>query len=336
MIYSVGDRIVFAPSIGNRPVSGPQQYLEFPISTISANEYEDVVDQFLDNVAQSCAGSTDAKALAAILAQLRVERLDAELAGWRRLEACLGYDPDDAPENVVDALIDLENVVGQEGVEEAALARPGDGAATALESAIEASRASNLIVSFDLASRIEKSPDLPPYASPWRFAEEAAMQLRRIIGVPRGPLKQDKFADILGARWQDLKAATATARHLPYGARLAEDSGEDRLAIQTITAHDRRFELARLFGDAVWRSSSSFGVTSRSRTDRQKFQRAFAQSLLVPFEDMREIISLNAPSLEQIADAARRYHVHENVVRNLLVYKGFLPFENLDQRLEAA
>lgn len=335
MIYSVGDRIVFAPSIGNRPIAGPQQYLDAPISTIGAPEYEIETDRFLETVVQECAGSVDAKALATIVGQIRTERSNAELAGWRRLEACLGYDPDQAPEEVVEALVDLEEIVGEEGVEEAALARPGSEAATTLHLAIEASRESALTVSFELASKIEKSPDLPPFASPWQFAEQAAAQLRSIIGVPHGPLKKDDFASIFHARWIDLKNATATARKLPYGARLAEKGDDERLAIQTVKAHDRRFELARLFGDAVWSSNSDFGVTSRSRTDRQKFQRAFAQSLLVPFADIRQEIDLNAPQPEQIEFAARHYHVHETVVRNLLVYKGVLPFDNLEERLEA-
>jgi len=336
MIYSVGDRIVFAPSIGHRPIGGPQQYLDFPISAVTAGEYETETDRFLAVVVDECSNSIDGKAVKAILSQIRTERSDAELAGWRRLEACLGFDPDQAPEAVVDALVDLEDIVGEDGVEEAALARPGQDAPAALESAIAATRESSLTVDLTLASRIERRPDLPPNASPWRFAEEAAAQLRRLIGVPHGPLKRNDYADMFLARWQDLKSATATARHLPYGSRLSENGGKDRLAMQTWTAHDRRFELARVLGDAVWRTNSCFGVVSRSRTDRQKFQRAFAQSLLCPFDDLRNIVDMNAPSADNISEAARLYHVHVNVVRNLLVYKGVLPFETLEERLDAA
>lgn len=335
MIYSVGERIVFAPSIGNRVVAGPQQYLDFPVSTVSAADYESEIDGFLQFVVEACAVSVDGRALAEILAQIRTERNDAELAGWRRLEACLGFDPDQAPDTVVEALIDLEGTVGEDGVEEAALARPGDDAPAVLQSVIAASEASPIEVDLAIATRIEKNPELPPNASPWRFAEEAAAELRRIIGVPQGKLVRSDFADLFKARWTDLKEATATARRLPYGARLAEDSGRDRLAMQTLTPHDRRFELARHLGDAIWSKQSSFGPVSRSRTDRQKFQRAFAQSLLCPFADVRERIDLAAPSIEQITDAARYFHVHSNVVRNLLVYKGILPFENLEQRIDA-
>ena len=99
---------------------------------------------------------------------------------------------------------------------------------------------------------------------------------------------------------------------------------------------DRRFELARVLGDAVWTSLAHFGVISRGKTDRQKFQRAFAQSLLCPFEDLRHYVNLSGPTEDQIEAAARRYHVHRSVVGTLLVNKVFLARETLGEQLEAA
>ncbi len=215
MIYSSSDRIVFAPSFGKGVVSGPQQYFEAKVATVLASEYETELDSFLDTVADYCARSMDGKALRTILKQVRTERTDPELAGWRRLEACLGYDPDQSPEQVVNALIDLEEVVGADGVEEAARAQPGDSSAHVLSVAIEATRASTVEVDLDVAAKVVRDPDLPPTASPWRFAASAAVDLRRVLGVPHGVLRHDDFADLLGARWADLREATATARGAP-------------------------------------------------------------------------------------------------------------------------
>ncbi len=99
---------------------------------------------------------------------------------------------------------------------------------------------------------------------------------------------------------------------------------------------DRRFELARIAGDIAWAGQSDFGVVSRSRTERQKFQRAFAQSLLCPFSEVQRFIDLADPSDGQIADSARRFGVSPHVVRTLLVDKGALPRDTLQDRLEAA
>jgi Zn-dependent peptidase ImmA (M78 family) len=274
-------------------------------------------------------------ALKTLLEQITAERQDPELAAWRRLEACLGFDPDAAPDEVVDALIKLDDVAGEDGVEEAAHAQPGASSAQSLSLAIEATRESEVEVDLSLAYSLKRDWNLPSYASPWQMAEAAATELRSIIGVPRGLLKHEVFEDVFKAQWDDLKSATATARKLPYGARI-DCKKKSRVALQTQKPYDRRFELARQFGDAVWQEGAGFGIISRSKTDRQKFQRAFAHSLLCPFDDLQRVLDVNDPTPEAMQAAARRFGVHPSVVRTQLVYKGYLPFENTNEEAEAA
>lgn len=334
MIFSVGDRIAFAPSVGKNVVDGPQSYFEFKIGMVAADEYEQELDRLFEAVLAHCANTVDGKALNALLRQITTERADPELAAWRRLEACLGFDPDTAPDEVIDALVKLEEVAGEDGVEEAAQAKPGADAAQCLSLAIEATRESAVEVDLSLADCLKREWNLPSYASPWEMAEAAATELRSVIGVPRGLLTHKVFEDIFKVRWADLKSATATARKLPYGARIGGEE-KSRVALQTLKPYDRRFELARQFGDAVWRKDTDFGIVSRSKNDRQKFQRAFANSLLCPFSDLQQVIDVNDPTPEAMQRAARRFGVHESVVRNQLVYKGYLPFENTTEEVEA-
>ena len=335
MIFSVGDRISFAPSVGKKVIDGPQSYFQFKIGMVAADEYERELDSFFEAVLKHCAMTVDGKALNILLKQIATERNDPELAGWRRLEACLGFDPDAAPDEVVDALVKLEDVAGEDGVEEAAHAQPGENAAQSLSVVIEATRDSKVEVDLSLADSLKREWNLPSYATPWEMAEAAAAELRSIIGVTRGLLNHTVFGDIFKARWDDLKSFTATARKLPYGARIGEER-KSRVALQTSKPYDRRFELARQFGDAVWQKDIDFGIVSRSKSDRQKFQRAFAHSLLCPFEDIQRVIDVNDPTPETMQIAARRFGVHPSVVRNQLVYKGYLPFENTNEEAEAA
>ncbi|MER8823070.1 hypothetical protein NKH70_25315 [Mesorhizobium sp. M0991] len=335
MIFSVGDRIAFAPSVGKNVVNGPQSYFEFKVGMVAADEYEAELDRLFEAVLGHCAKTVDGKALETSLGQIANERRDPELAAWRRLEACLGFDPDAAPEEVIDALIKMEDVAGEDGVEEAAHAQPGASSAQSLSLAIEATRDSEVEVDLSLADSLEREWSLPGYASPWQMAEAAAAELRAIIGVPRGLLRHEVFEDVFKARWDDLKSATATARKLPYGARIG-DRKKSRVALQTQKPHDRRFELARQFGDAVWQTEADFGIISRSKTDRQKFQRAFAHSLLCPFDDLQLVLDVNDATPEAMQAAARRFGVHQSVIRNQLVYKGYLPFENTNEETEAA
>lgn len=335
MIFSVGDRIAFAPSVGKNVVNGPQSYFEFKIGMVAADEYELELDGFFKAVLEHCTKIVDSQALSTLLKQVTTEREDPELAAWRRLEACLGFDPDEAPDEVINALVKLEDVVGEEGVEEAAHAQPGASAAQSLSLAIEALRESNIEVDLSLADSLTRDWNLPNHASPWKMAEAAATELRSIIGVSKGLLPHGVFADIFKTRWDDLKSATATARKLPYGARIG-DERKYRLALQTSKPYDRRFELARQFGDAVWQKDTDFGIVSRSKNDRQKFQRAFAHNLLCPFEHLQRVIDVNDPTSEAMQTAARMFGVHPSVVRNQLVYKGYLPFENTNEEAEAA
>jgi hypothetical protein len=335
MIFSVGDRIAFAPSVGKNISDGPQAYFDFKIGMVAASDYESELDGFFAAVLGQCAKSVDGKALDVVLKQIRTERQDPELAAWRRLEACLGFDPDAAPDEVIEALIDLEGVAGEDGVEEAAHAQPGEAAPRALREAIDATQQSHVEIDLSLAEELSHDWQLPSYASPWRMAEAAAAELRSIIGVPRGHIDNRVFEDIFKSRWATLKDATATARSLCYGARISSDS-KSRVALQTSQPVDRRFELTRQFADAVWQRNSEFGIVSRSKSDRQKFQRAFGHSLLCPFDDLQHILDVNNPTPESMVSAAKRFGVNKSVVRNQLVYKGYLPFENSNEEAEAA
>src|SRR5262249_10167181 len=104
------------------------------------------------------------------------------------------------------------------------------------------------------------------------IAEDAAARLRREVGWPNGPLLNKALSGILAISWQNVSSAPATARNLPYGARLRGNGTIDHIALQTLKAHDRRFELGRILGDAVWSKDAKFGIISRGKTDRQKFQ----------------------------------------------------------------
>lgn len=336
MIYSSSDRIVFEPSFRRNKIAGPQQYMETGVAMVLAAEYEAELDRFFETVINHCARSVDGSALTAIVQQIAAERSDPELAGWRRLEACLGFDADLAPDDVINGLINLEDVAGADGVEEAARAQPGEYSARVLQQSIDATRASTVEVDLDIVARVQLDRDLPKGASPWKFAAAAARDLRQIIGVRKGKMSNDELADLLGSRWSDLKDATATARDLSYGARLVGDRGDAALSLQTIFSVDRRFELARTIGDAIWQGSSSFGVISRAKTDRQKFQRAFAHDFLCPIDDLAREMDVLNPNQAAIEGAAKTFHVRPAVVRNQLVYKGYIPFENSSEEAEAA
>ena len=64
-------------------------------------------------------------------------------------------------------------------------------------------------------------------------------------------------------------------------------------------------------------------------TNRQKFQRAFAQEFLCPFDALREYPNMNAPDSYDIQDAADYFNVPPLMVQTTLVNKGVLHRDTL-------
>ena len=336
MVYGTGARVVLAPVFGANLSDGPVRYLDLNvIHALDGRDYEAGLDDFFEAVLGACAQAQDGAALKALINALREERRDAEQSAWRSLEARLGYDPDEAPDDLIAGLSALEDDLGEGAVEEAATAAPGAQAGAVLQKAVEASEASDIEVDLSVGGAV--APELlSPGVTPWRLGEDAARMVREQIGLPPGPLLDEAYGDLLRTPWSTVKAASATARRLPYAARLQTKDTAARVALQTRAAIDRRFELARMIGDEIWAKRDRFGIVSRARTERQKFQRAFAQSLLCPFADLRRYIDLTGPTETQIVDAAKLFDVRQSVVQTLLVNKGVLPRETLEDRLEAA
>ena len=333
MIYGMGPRVMVAPVNGVEDDGSAIRYLQERPLTMLSDEFEAGLERFFGTLLR-CHDLPDSAAFADLVGQLARERADDELAAWRRLEACLGYDPDQAPEAIVEALLSFEERVGEAAIDEAALATKGAAAPIALEAVLEAVEASDVVVDF-ASVQGQVDPAALPGQTPWQAAEDAAIALRAALNLGN-TVRWADLGDILRVRWELLKEATATARHLPFAAKSQDCGTKSQLALAMKPLNDRRFELARMIGDEVWTGGLGFGVISRSRTDRQKFQRAFAQALLCPMEALRDVVDVNRPTREQIVQAASRFGVRDKVIITILRNRGYLPRESMADWLEAA
>ncbi len=335
MIYGTGTRVIISAGFSAaRLSSGPYRFLNLdPVHLVSGQAYENGLDVFFQQVIGSCATARDSDALRQVVAEFRVERDDPEVAAWRRLEASLGFDPDAAPEALMARMVQWEERFGEAVIEEAAAAAPGPDAGAALESAFDAAASSSLVVDLRIAESVDTAL-LQDERRPWQLAEDAADRLREAVQMREGPIRNTALGDVVRTRWEDVH--NAPRHQLHYAARLEARDGRDTLVLQSRADVDRRFELCRMLGDRVWRRADLFGVVSNTRGDRQRFQRAFAQSLLSPYREVRRYIDLDFPTDEQIGHAARVFHVRPKIIKTLLVNKGVLPQETLADRLEAA
>ncbi len=171
----------------------------------------------------------------------------------------------------------------------------------------------------------------------WEIAEEAATAVRHGLGVGEGPLRNRRLAELLNTSTDRFRSDESESSGLGYGIRLRQgDEGKNVATLNARWSQGRRFDWCRILGDAIWSGNDALGPVTRIRTGRQKFQRAFAQSLLCPYEDLLSYINTDYPSEDDISAAARHFHVSERVIQTVLVNKRKIPRQQFDQMVESA
>jgi hypothetical protein len=329
-------------------------------------------DEFIRNAMDEYAETkSDRSALRTLMTSLELEREDPDISVWRQLEARLGFDPDDAPDRTMETLAGFAAEYGQAAIDEAATAMPGEGSGDTLRREIEAANDARVECDFSAAvgalapflgsfgnqaNGRKQAPDLalqetrrggPEHSKtfelphetlwlpPWELAEARAESLRITLGVKAGPLRNAALSEVLGTSATSFRTSAAPFDlALPYSLRLAvNDNMRNRVVVRSRWPHDRRFEIARALGDALWAEDGRIGPIAGSKTARQKFQRAFAQSLLCPYPDLIAYIGSDQPTEEDISAAARHFHVSERLVRTVLVNKRVMPRGRLEHPL---
>jgi len=326
--WGEGQRITIFAKADPPGVMGPVRFLQSALAFIPAASFESAVDSLFDAVGTMLDGE-DIAAFRALINALHDERNDVEISAWRRLEAINGFDPDDAPEELISSLLRLSERFSANDVEEAAAAYPGIGSAETLTKLVDdVSTKRFTSVNFDDAiNRVGRIVPGDP-REPWHMAEIAASRLRGGLGA--GALLNRRFADLIAVDPNVFRSSSATGRVLPYGIRLSGSPTDQRVLLRARWSQDRRFELMRALGDAIWSYVSPLGPISRAGTARQKFQRAFAATMLCPLEELADYLGCVDPSDEDIAAAARHFHVSERVVRSVLVNKHLMDRNRLE------
>ena len=166
-----------------------------------------------------------------------------------------------------------------------------------------------------------------------RRAERAAAAARRTWSIADGPVANEKLGDIfridhdLISPSEDLQDSPVTA-----GFRNGHSSDEFRVFLGKRHTSSRRFAVVRLIGDhLVAEADDRLLPATDAFTARQKFQRAFAQAFLCPFDELQEFLGADDPTDDRIEDAAVHFEVSPLLVRSTLVNKGVLDRDQLQR-----
>lgn len=333
---SDGDSVCATMTPGPKSATAPVRYVADFAVWIPATAFEAAVTELVEGVIARLRtlrmGDTD---LATLWAEVLAERADPLAARWRRLEALAGYDADEAPEALVDGLIRAAERVGWTAVDELAAASRGD-ALQDLDRLRDALRSGERfrIAELDRLRREMRAAAPESVAAPWQRAARSAALARAVWGLDGEPLGNDRLSELTGIPVDSIESRRRGARipDVPYSASECEEESETmRLVLHRRPVTSRRFALCRLiadrlYGDAMERLSAA----TDARTNRQKFQRAFAQELLCPFESLMAFLDGKVPQDDDIDEAAEHFRVSPLVVRTALVNRGVLPSEVLD------
>jgi hypothetical protein len=321
VLASEGDTIQFQASIAAGSSQQSVRYLntlQVPIS-IPREQVEAVLDGFINSVL----GRLDAwdgieTELLDLWQELKDERRDEESSSYRRLEACLGFDPDDAPEALMEQAMRLAETMGPQTFNEIAplYGRSAQGQVPGLQ------QFQQLLESPALEARLQVFEDVlqKPIQShaPWRRAQQLAHALRQHLGLSNEPISTALLCDLFGLTPQAFES-TLPPRRQPIAVAVPGPTGQIALHLRKFYKPARRFELARFLGDALVTGSrtESWYVSSDIPTYRQKVQRAFAAEFLCPAEGALEQLSgdYSEPAVGQVAE---RFGVSPEIVENLI------------------
>jgi hypothetical protein len=277
----------------------PIRYLEPIFHVLPVGAVEHALSDFVSLVIRrlNAVGLLETE-VHALWAEVQSERQDSVLARMRRFEAQLGYDPDEAPPDILEALAEFERDAGANATAELASA-----------CALSSNRAAALTRILELGAEgtpgtVHRIADhrLDASAPPWERGWQLASRVRQALALHGARVQTTALSDLLGISPEFIERDNA--RTAPAGVLVRRGGDEIRQALGRKHRLARRFEAARLFAeDLLSPTSERWLVASDAKTARQKVQRAFAAEFLAPFDALMERLrgDFTDDSVEEVA-----------------------------------
>ena len=340
-ISSDGERTALISCATKERAQTSFRYINDSIAVISSAEFESVVDDFIELILSRLAsegiGDTN---LERLWTDLRIERSDPALFKARKLEALLGYEPDELDGELIERLISDGSDVGAAAIDElaadcghmrtATVPSISDLFTVSEQYGFEMSPSS--MVALDKAYGHSAEQGLPA----WQFGANAARALRQQEKLGDGPISDSNLTTLLAVHKNVLSKNEDT--HPTCNMSFALDSAdrEGRIVLRSKWRAGRRFELARILGDRLMNAyGGRLHPATRAFTYRQKAQRSFAAEFLSPFESTLGMLEGDY-SLENQLDVAAHFEVSEMTIRAQLVDHKILEREDLEPDLSTS
>ncbi len=311
----------------------PVTFLESSQGSITVEAFERAIDDFIGLVRDrlDCV-DVDAPELTSLWDEITEERTDPELAFERRVEAMLGYDPDEVPQAVAAKFLQQQQPAGKEAICEIAAGFSKRRNFELFDKLIDAARQSGIEGSLDgIRSDLHGDVAADPEEQPWTRGWRLASAVRRHLAVGDGPVSDRKLAGCLGLTTLEFDPTGPQGSPVSLGVRETTDDSRVRFAFCKKRETGRRFEAARFLGDWLTApETDSWLAAADTATYRQRMQRSFAAELLCPIESLRAWIShrdADPNDNETLEEAGKEFNVSPLLVRShLAAHKDIAPF----------
>ena len=180
---------------------------------------------------------------------------------------------------------------------------------------------SDLLV--DLKGRI---PERTTVDEPWRQGYAIASQVRELLGLGGTLLRTDAdLAKALGTHVARMKEATINGTKSPgYFDAIVGFNSRGGSGFYVSKSHEvaRRYTLSRCLCEVVLSTGNAPSLISRSNSERQKRNRAFAAEFLAPADLLKERIRSRVVPVDLVEQLALEFGVSEFVIRHQFVNHG--------------
>jgi hypothetical protein len=301
------------------PADDPEiiHYLHSGTAAVGGDAFEAGVDRFLSLTIERLQRFSRGADLEELWAEVRAERADPARARYRRLEAMMGSDPGEAPAGKVEALLALEAEAGARALPEIAVLAAGRAVADIADAVRQASIIGRV--------RRDVSVGAAQAGAPADVGRRLASEVRGQIGLDGfSPVGDGHLADLLGLTVAALTTSPAApGPGLPVAAAVTDGSAGDRFRFRRSFSTGRRFESARLLGDALAETADYWHLAADVNTARQKVQRAFAAEFLAPIRAIEAYLD-GDHSPDAIEGAGEYFEVSSQTVGSQLANHGVI------------
>lgn len=310
----------------------PIHFLADRHDVVPVKDFIDAVDTFMNLVlARLDAVSLNKTDLKSLWEEVQEERSNVNVAEFRRIEAMLGFDPDESDPDIVEQFVRLGRSIGSSAMGEIASACSSVDPVAHLAQINHVAEMKGISGKFSLPG-IAGEKQAPIHQPPWVRGQQLAHAVRDAIGMNGQAISDTDLSALAEVKREKAFEEPTTTERLPVGIGVREKGDNVKIVLRKRNRVGRRFEFARLLCDHLLSDATDRWLPATdTKTIRQKWQRAFAAEFLCPIDALVAKLGDDF-SDDAVDDAAAYFGVSERTVTSQLVNHNLLPVFALEDK----